>query len=352
MAEREWFEKDFYKVLGVSETASDKDITRAYRKLAKELHPDTNPGSEERFKEVSAAYDVVGDAEKRKEYDEVRRMGPVPGGFASGSYGDFGDIGDILGGLFGRSARQNRARRGDDIETSLHLNFRDAIFGVTTSVSLPSNDACGTCRGTGASPGTSMVSCSTCQGRGVLADDQGPFGISRTCPTCHGRGGRLERPCTSCGGSGRQASSRKVQVRLPAGVEDGQRIRVKGKGGPGLHGGPSGDLYVDVRVGSDPRFGRRGRHVTTSHSLTMTEAALGTTVTVPTLEDEVTLKVAAGTQPGTTLRVKGRGVPASGKHPTGDLLVTLNVRIPDELTNEQRKLIEKLAATFDGKEES
>lgn len=353
MAEREWFEKDFYKVLGVSETASDKEITRAYRKLAKELHPDTNTGSEERFKEVTAAYDVIGDAEQRKEYDEVRRMGPMPsgpGGYGGAPFGDFGDISDILGGLFGRSGRQTRSRRGDDLETTLTLNFRDSIFGVTTTVSLPSSDNCTTCRGTGASPGTSMVACVTCQGRGVLADDQGPFGISRTCPTCHGRGGRLERPCDACGGSGRQSSSRKVQVRLPAGVEDGQRIRVKGKGGPGLQGGPSGDLYVDVRVSPDARFARRGRHVTTSTTISVTDALLGSTVSVPTLDDPVTLKVSPGTQPGTTLRVKGRGVPAQGKHPTGDLLVTVAVHMPSELSDEQRSLVEQLAKSFRSKD--
>ena len=353
MAEREWFEKDFYKVLGVSETASDKDITRAYRKLAKELHPDTNPGSEERFKEVTAAYDVVGDAEKRKEYDEVRRLGPMaggPGGFGGAPFGDYGDIGDILGGLFGRTGRQSRSRRGDDLETSLTLNFRDSIFGVTTTVSLPSTDNCTICRGTGASPGTSMVTCGTCNGRGVLADDQGPFGISRTCPSCHGRGGRLERPCGACGGSGREASSRKVQVRLPAGVEDGQRIRVKGKGGAGLNGGPPGDLYVDVRVIPDVRFSRRGRHVTTTASIGVTDAILGTTVSVPTLDDVVTLKISPGTQPGTTLRVKGRGVPSHGKHATGDLLVTVAVHVPSDLTDEQRKLVEKLDESFGSKD--
>ena len=351
MAEREWFEKDFYKVLGVSETATDKEITRAYRKLAKELHPDTHPGSEEQFKEVTAAYDVIGDAEKRKEYDEVRRLGPAAGGFSGGQqFGDFGDLGDIFGGIFGRSGRTTRARRGDDIETALHLNFRDAVFGVTTSVSLPSHDNCSVCHGSGASPGTSMTACVTCQGRGVLADDQGPFSLSRTCPTCHGRGGRLEKPCTACGGSGRQASSRSVQVRLPAGVDDGQRIRVKGKGAPGRHGGPAGDLYVDVHVTSDSRFARRGRHVTTTVSIPVTDALLGSTVSVPTLDDPVTLKIAAGTQPGTTMRVKGRGVPAHGKSAAGDLLVTVTVEIPTPLNDAQRALIEQLASSLKSEE--
>lgn len=350
MAEREWLEKDFYKVLGVSESATDKEITRAYRKLAKEHHPDANEGRDDRFKEISAAYDVLGDAERRKEYDELRRLGPTAGfgqyGNAGGQRVDFGDFGDLFGGLFGNQGRRARPQRGDDLETALHLNFRDAVFGVTTSVNLPSNDACRHCGGNGAEPGTGIITCATCQGRGVLADDQGPFSLSRMCPTCHGRGGRVERPCSVCGGSGRAASSRKVQVRIPAGVEDGQRIRVKGKGSPGSSGGSAGDLFVDVHVTPDARFGRKGRHVTTSHAVTVTEAMLGTTITVPTLDEDVTLKVAAGTQSGTTMRVRGRGVPASGRHPVGDLLVTVQVTIPRTLTKEQTRLVEKLAATF------
>ncbi len=354
MAEREWFEKDFYKVLGVSSTATDKEITRAYRKLAKEHHPDTNPGSEEKFKEISGAYDVLGDEAKRKEYDEVRRLGPAAAGFGGGNPGaygnvDFGDLGDIFGGLFGNGGgrRRPRAQRGEDIETVLHLNFRDAVFGVTTSVNLPSQENCRTCGGNGAAPGTGFVTCATCAGRGVLADDQGPFSLSKMCPICHGRGGRVERPCTSCGGSGREASSRKVQVRIPAGVEDGQRIRIKGKGGPGVNGGAAGDLFVDVHVTPDARFGRRGRHLTATAHVSVTEAMLGSTVNVETLDEPVTLKVAPGTQSGTTLRVRGRGVPAGGKHPVGDLLVAVHVDIPRTLTKEQTRLVEKLAATFD-----
>ena len=357
MAEREWFETDYYKVLGVSDSATDKEITRAYRKLAKEHHPDTNPGSEEKFKEISVAYDVLGDAAKRKEYDEVRRLGPAAAGFggAPGGYSnvDFGDLGDIFGGLFGNGGgrRRPRAQRGEDIETVLHLNFRDAVFGVTTSVNLPSQSHCRACGGNGAAPGTGFVTCATCAGRGVLADDQGPFSLSKMCPTCHGRGGRVERPCASCGGSGREASSRKVQVRIPAGVEDGQRIRVKGKGGTGVNGGATGDLFVDVHVTPDTRFGRRGRHVTTTSHVSITDAMLGTTAVIETLDDPVTLKIAAGTQSGTTLRVRGRGVPASGKHAAGDLLVNVHVDIPRSLTKEQQILVEKLAATFSKDEE-
>ena len=348
MAEREWFEKDYYKVLGVAETATDKEITRAYRKLAKALHPDTNPGSEERFKEVSAAYDVLGDAAKRKEYDEVRRLGPTGGAFGGATgpggfrfSGDIGDLGDLFGGLFGQ--RRPRAQRGADLETSLHLGFAEAVRGVTTTVTLPSDEVCRTCQGTGAAPGTSPVTCERCGGRGVLNDDQGPFAMSSVCPVCHGRGTRVVTPCPTCHGTGREPSTRRVNVRVPAGVVDGQRIRLKGKGAPGAQGGPAGDLFVDVHVTPDPRFGRRGRHLTTTVTVGVTQAILGATVAVPTLEEPVTLKVPAGTQPGTTMRVRGRGVPAAGKHAAGDLLVTIAVALPTELTRDQRAAVERLA---------
>ncbi len=347
MAEREWFDKDYYKVLGLSSSATDKEITRAYRKLAKELHPDTNPGSEEKFKEISAAYDVLGDADKRKEYDEVRRLGPAAAGFGGGfnAHGaDFGDLGDLFGGLFG--GRRARAARGADVETALHLAFRDAVTGVTTTVTLPSNDACHTCGGRGAAPGSGYVTCERCGGRGVLNDDQGPFAMSSVCPVCQGRGGRIVTPCASCAGTGREPSSRRVNVRIPPGVVDGQRIRLKGKGGAGTKGGPAGDLFVDVHVAKDPQFSRRGRDVTTSVSVPVTAAILGTTVSVPTLEEPVTLKVAPGTQAGQTLRVRGRGVPANAKHPAGDLLVTIQVAIPTTLTKDQRSAVERLASAL------
>ncbi|HEY5437843.1 MAG TPA: molecular chaperone DnaJ [Acidimicrobiales bacterium] len=354
MAEREWFDKDYYKVLGLSSSATEKEITRAYRKLAKSSHPDTNPGSEEKFKEVSVAYDVLGDAEKRKEYDDVRRLGPAAAGFGGpaspGGFnfqtGDFGDLGDLFGGLFGGGGRRQRAQRGADLETALHLSFRDAVMGVTTSVSLPSTDPCHTCGGRGAAPGTGVTTCERCQGRGVLNDDQGPFAMSSVCPVCQGRGGRIQTPCPTCHGTGREPSSRKVNVRIPAGVIDGQRIRLKAKGNAGVHGGPPGDLFVDVHVSPDARFDRRGRNVTTTVDVPLTAAILGTTVDVPTLDDPVTLKVPAGTQPSTTMRVRGRGVPAGGKNAAGDLLVTVNVTIPKKLNKEQRALVEKLSASL------
>lgn len=354
MAEREWFEKDYYKVLGLTSSATDREITRAYRKLAKQYHPDSNPGSEERFKEISAAYDVLGDDVKRKEYDEIRRLGPAAGRFAgagpgAGGFnfqtGDFGDLGDLFGGLFGGSRRQ-RAQRGADLETALHLSFRDAVKGVTTTVSLPSNEACHTCKGTGGAPGSQFVSCERCGGRGTINDDQGPFAMSSMCPVCQGRGGRYAEVCPTCHGAGREPSSRRVNVRVPAGVADGQRIRLKGKGNPGAHGGAAGDLFVDVHVAPDQRFERRGRHITTSVKIPFTQAILGTTVEVATLDEPVTLKVPAGTQPGTTMRVRGAGVPASGKNPAGDLLVTVTVSLPKKLSRHQRGLVEQLAASL------
>jgi molecular chaperone DnaJ len=349
MAEREWFDTDYYAVLGVSSTATDQEITRAYRSLAKKNHPDTNPGKEETFKKISAAYDVLGDAAKRKEYDEVRRLGPAAAGFGGGAPGgfngaDLGDFGDIFSGLFG--GRRQRAQRGADLETSLHLSFRDAVTGIETQVHLPSETPCGTCRATGAAPGSSVTTCERCQGRGVLNDDQGPFSLSSVCPQCNGRGGRVERPCASCHGSGRELSQRRVKVRIPAGVDDAQRIVLKGKGAPGTHGGPAGNLFVNVHVAPDLTFARKGRHLTTTVRVSFPDAALGTTVEVPTFDEPVSVKVAPGTQSGTTMRVRGRGVPAAGKHPLGDLLVTVQVDVPRELSGEQRRLIEKLRKTL------
>jgi molecular chaperone DnaJ len=356
-AQREWFEKDYYKVLGVVSTATDKEITRAYRKLAKQYHPDANPGSEERFKEISAAYDVLGDADKRKEYDEVRKHGPLSGGFSGAPGGgtfrmeDMGDLGDLFGGLFGnRRAQQRGPQRGADMEAALHLSFQDAVHGVTTSVNVPQDARCSNCRGTGAAPGTSTHTCPRCGGTGNLNDNQGLFSLSTVCPDCVGRGQLFDTPCPVCLGSGTERKVRSVKVRIPAGVEDGQRIRVKGRGAPGQGVAPPGDLFVVVHVGAHANFGRSGRNLTITVPLTFPEAALGTTVTVPTLESKVTLKVPPGTQSGKVLRVRGRGVPAgngrnAGK--PGDLLVKVEVVVPTELTDEQRAAIESLAKVSD-----
>jgi molecular chaperone DnaJ len=354
-------DKDYYEVLGVSSTATDKEITRAYRKLAKQFHPDANPGAEDRFKEITAAYDVLGDAAKRKEYDDVRRLAASGlGGFGGGFGGPGGatfriedlDLSDLLGGLGttfggGRRGRGAGPRRGADVEAELHLSFEDAVRGVTTSVHVAGEARCETCNGSGAAPGTSPVTCPTCHGRGSLDDNQGLFSLSRVCPQCAGRGTVVETPCPTCRGSGVTRRTRDVKVRIPAGVEDGQRIRVKGRGAPGRGNGPAGDLYVTVRVARHPIFGRRGRNLTLTVPVTYSEAALGSTVTVPTLDGPVTLKIPAGTSSGQTFRVKGRGVPAQGRSGAGDLLVSTEVAVPKKLTKQQKAAVEELARLSD-----
>jgi molecular chaperone DnaJ len=361
--QREWFEKDYYKVLGVDEGASAKDITKAYRKLARELHPDKNPGdaaAEERFKEVSGAYDVLGNEERRAEYDEVRRMGPMagmggtraPGGRGGFTFniGDMqdGGLGDILGSMFGRGARGGPSgvgpRRGADLETSLTIEFADAARGLTTALHLTTDATCSTCGGSGARPGTSPRVCSNCGGRGVIDDNQGMFSFSSPCPVCQGQGSVIDDPCPTCRGSGIEKRPREVKTRLPAGVRDGQTIRIKGRGAPGRNGGPSGDLLVHITVKPHERFGRKGDDLTVTVPVTFAEAALGGDIDVPTLDDaRVTLRLKPGTQSGSRHRVRGKGIET--KRHTGDLIVTVHVDVPRDLTDEQRDAIEALART-------
>jgi molecular chaperone DnaJ len=365
--QREWFDTDYYAALGVGESASEKEISRAYRKLAKQYHPDANQGdikAEERFKEVSAAYEVLGDPEKRKEYDEVRRMvaaGVGPGGvggFGSGGnvrfdFSDLGgdDLGDLFGGLFGRAGgRATRPRgaggphRGADLETELYLDFDDAVTGVTTPVRFTADAACSTCRGSGASPGTTPQACPQCHGTGDVVVDQGPFSFAQVCPHCGGRGQVVTDPCSTCRGTGVERRQREVKVRIPAGVADRQRIRVKGRGAAGRNGGPAGDLYVVVSVRPHPLFGRKGRNLTVTVPITFAEASLGAQVRVPTMTEPVTVKVAPGTQSGTTVRVRGRGIEA--KNGKGDLLVTFEVAVPKKLSGTEREAVEALARTL------
>ncbi len=366
-AQREWLDKDFYKVLGVSKDASAKEIKSEYRKLSRKYHPDANPDNpkaEDRFKEISAAYDVLGDETKRKEYDDIRRLGPLGGAFGGGGgpgpgAGGFnfdpsgvGDIGDLLGGLFGRGGagrQQGRqrgagsAQKGRDLETTLHLSFEDAVHGITTAVNLVSEAQCETCRGSGSKPGSRASACGQCHGQGVVDDNQGMFSFSRPCPMCSGRGVLITDPCNDCSGNGTTRRPRDIKVRIPAGVKNGQRIKVKGRGEPGAFGGPAGDLFVVIDVAAHGLFGRKAKHLTINAPVTFAEAALGTKITVPTLEgDTVTLKVPAGTKTGQTFRVKGRGV--KSKKSTGDLLVTVEVDVPAELTDKQREALEAYAA--------
>jgi molecular chaperone DnaJ len=362
-AQREWFEKDYYAALGVPSGASQKEITSAYRKLARQHHPDANPGNtaaEERFKEISAAYDVIGDPERRKEYDQVRAMGPIGGG--PGGMGGMGfdgtrnnatNLGDLLGNLFGRGEESGFGpggpfsrgpQRGVDLEADLHLSFLDSIKGVTTSVNLVSEVTCPDCHGNGAAPGTTPRVCPECHGRGVLDDNQGFFSFSRPCTNCGGRGVFIDSPCPTCSGAGVTTRPRMVKVKLPEGVRDGQQIRLKGKGGPGRNNGPAGDLYVRVHVEPHPVFGREGDHLTVTVPVTFPEAALGADIKVPTIDgDSVTIRLPAGTPSGRIFRVRSRGVATSnGSAARGDLLVTVEVAVPLTLNDAERSAIEAL----------
>jgi len=368
--QREWFEKDYYAALGISSSASEKDIQKTYRQLAKEFHPDANPGdakSEERFKDISAANDVLGDPEKRKEYDEVRAMVASGGGSSYGAPGGFGgspfsggaqydgDLGDILGDLFSRRRPRGQSHRrgperGPDLETNIALDFLEAVNGLTTSVALTSDAPCSVCHGSGAEPGFRPVECSSCGGRGEVIVDQGPFSFSQVCPACGGRGQVVEHPCKKCRGKGVERKKREVKVRIPAGVKNGQRIRVEKRGGAGRFGGPPGDLYVVVKVKPDDIFGRSGAaDLTIKVPITFSEAALGAVVMVPTLSEPVKVKVPPGTQNNKTVRVRGRGVPR--KKP-GDLLVTFELAVPKKLNPQERSALEALgeASTINPRE--
>jgi molecular chaperone DnaJ len=356
---REWFEKDYYQVLGVAKNASQGEIKKAYRKLAQRYHPDANPGdatAEERFKEISAAYDVVGDETKRKQYDQVRDMassGFGPGGFPGAGPGGpsgrrmgfedvgFGaDLGDLFGMFGGRAGGRTRPVRGADLETEVRISFEEAMSGTTVPVRIQGPAPCPRCGGSGAEPGTSPVTCPQCGGAGAVSVNQGFFQMTQTCPRCHGSGRVVEDPCTTCRGSGSVRSTRSFQVKIPAGVKDGARIRLAGKGEPGPAGAPAGDLYVGVRVAPHRVFGRKGNDLTLTLPITFAEAALGANVGVPTLNGTVTLKVPAGTQSGQTFRVRGKGAPKKGGR--GDLLVTVDVQVPTKLSREEKQLVRQL----------
>ena len=382
MSTRDFIEKDYYAALGVPKDADAAAIKKAYRKLARDLHPDKNPGNvdaESRFKDVSEAYDVLSDPKRRAEYDEARRLfgagagrgfprsgGGFPGGgqpfdlndlfgqAAAGGTGRAGPggLGDILGGIFGAGAGGARGRttaagsaRGQDVETEATLSFEEAVLGVTVPLRMQSPGTCPTCNGNGARPGTTPHTCPVCSGAGVTSRSKGAFAFSEPCRTCRGTGQVVEDPCPTCAGNGITSQTRTITVRIPAGVKDGQRIRLPGKGAPGRRGGPPGDLFVVVHVSEHELLGRKGDDLTLTVPITFTEAALGTTLTVPTLDGDVSLKVPPGTASGRTLRVRGHGVP--GKNRSGDLLVTVEVAVPLRLTPEQRELLEKLAVAMD-----
>ena len=372
MTSADWANKDFYKVLGVAKDASAADIKKAYRKLARANHPDSHPGdqaAEERFKAIAEAYDVVGDAEKRKQYDELRSGLGSFGPFSTGGAGtppfDFGDVfsgggtrttsggggfSDLFGGMFGggggaRTRTTSSPRRGADIETEATIGFADSIDGVTVSLRLSSDAPCPDCSGTGARAGTLPRVCPDCEGVGMRAASVGgAFTMNETCPTCHGRGLVVDDPCPTCHGSGRGMSNRVISARIPAGVKDGQRIRLRGKGAPGERGGPAGDLFVNVHVTSHPLFGRKGDNLTLTVPVSFDEAALGAEIKVPTLSGApVTLRIPPGTPNGRSFRVRGRGVtrtsgPAKGS--AADLIVTVEVQVPAALDQKAREAVQ------------
>jgi molecular chaperone DnaJ len=355
---KDFLEKDYYKALDVSKNASADEIKKSYRKLARKYHPDANKGdpkAEERFKEISEAYNVLSDAKRRKEYDDARSLfgsgvfrTPGQGGNARGFPFDLDDLlgrsgtgtgglGDILGGVFGTSTRsQPRARRGADVETEATLSFSEALDGTTVSLRLTSDAACPACQGTGAKSGTVPRVCPTCQGTGVSSRNLGSFAFSEPCRECRGRGLVVDDPCPVCSGSGRAPSTRTVAARIPAGVADGQRIRLRGKGAPGERGGPAGDLYVRVHVTPHPVFGRSADNLTVTVPVTFPEAALGSEIKVPSPRGApVSVRIPAGTPNGRTFRVRGKGAKRSdGTY--GDLLVTVSVQVPRDLTGAAR----------------
>lgn len=371
MTSADWARKDFYKTLGVKKDAGADEIKKAYRRLARENHPDSNPGDtakHDRFKEVAEAYDVIGDPANRTKYDQMRTAtggfgGGFPGGFGGrggATTGGFdindllheqqgGGIGDLFGGLFGGGARprgqQAAPRRGADLDTEATIGFADALEGVTISLRLSSDAPCGTCNGTGGKPGTSPRICPECDGAGMVAASAGgAFTLNETCPRCAGRQLVYDEPCPTCHGSGRGRSSRTIQARIPAGVKDGQRIRLRGKGAAGERGGSPGDLFVTVKVAPHRLFGRSGDNLTLTVPVSFDEAALGAEIKVPTLGGApVTVRVPAGTPNGRTFRVRGRGLPgkdAQGTPRTGDLLVTVEVHVPASLNAEARTALE------------
>jgi molecular chaperone DnaJ len=359
----DWLEKDFYAVLGVSQDAPAEDIKKSYRKLAQQHHPDANPGdpgAEERFKEISEAYATLSNPEQRKEYDQVRRLAATGGFGGFGGQGGFGgyggqqvrfeDLSDLLGGfgdLFGGGGRSRGGpTRGTDLQTELTISFEDAAHGVTTAVNLRGATHCSVCGGSGAEPGTAVTTCPTCNGRGVVAQNQGFFSFSQLCPQCNGAGRLIEQPCSNCRGTGTETRTREVKVRVPAGVADGATLRLKGKGAPGANGGPSGDLLLRVRVGASSTFGRKGNDLTLTVPITYGEAVLGTKIEVPTLNGGVKLKVPAGTPSGKTFRVRGSGIaPEQGR--AGDLLVTVQVAVPKKVSKEEKRILEELESIRD-----
>jgi molecular chaperone DnaJ len=346
--------KDPYKTLGVAKNASDEDIKKAYRKLARENHPDRNPddtAAEERFKDIQGAYDILSDPEKRKAYDSGGGIFGGAGGFDPGAFrGGFGGLGDIFSDILGGrgGGATPRPERGRDLETDVHVSFEQAMEGAQVTVSVPLSLPCPTCHGTGAKPGTSPTICSRCHGRGVEAESQGLFSISQPCRQCGGTGTEVKDPCPTCQGNGRTRQVKRYPVNIPAGVRDGTRLRLAGKGEAGPRGGPAGDIFVVTRVGDSPIFKRKGANLEVEVPITIPEAIRGATIEVPTLSGTKRIRVPPGTQHGTVQRLRGEGPPKLGGRGRGDIHYRLAIDVPSSLSREQSEAVDDLAAVMDG----
>ncbi|MFL6299490.1 MAG: molecular chaperone DnaJ [Terriglobales bacterium] len=350
--------RDYYEVLGVERSCTEQELKSAYRKLAMQYHPDRNPGdsvAEEKFKEASEAYSVLASPDKRQRYDRFGHAGVNGGGFGAGGSGfeevifqDFGDLfGDLFGGMFsgaGGGRRRNRAQRGDDLRVDLKLEFEEAVFGTEREVRFRRHEACDTCNGSGAQPGKSKVTCTTCGGQGQVRMQRSFLSIAQTCPSCRGAGTVITDPCKTCRGEGYQLREKVLSVTIPEGVEDGTQIRHTGQGQPGANGGPAGDLYVVLDVKEHSFFEREGKDLYCVVPVSFPQASLGAEITIPTLYGDHVLKVPEGTQSGTSLRVKGKGVPILRGHGKGDLIVEVRVQTPAKLNKRQRELLQELAA--------
>lgn len=359
--------RDYYEVLGVAKGASGDEIKKAFRKLAVQFHPDRNPGdkaAEEKFKELNEAYEVLSDDKKRQMYDQFGHAG-TQGGFGGGGPGGFdfsqgfgggsmNDIfGDIFSDLFGggggrgrsRGGARSRGRPGADLQTTIDVTFEESAFGTEKVISIQKATSCGTCTGTGAKPGTQAQECPACRGSGQEMFQQGFFSISRPCSRCHATGQIIQNPCADCRGSGQQRKTSKIAVKVPAGVSSGQRLKLRGEGEAGEHGGPAGDLYVLINVEDHPFFVREDDDVICDAPITFTQAALGTDLTVPTLDGKVSLKIPAGTQSHKFMRLKGKGFPRLQAYGRGDQLVRVIVEVPAKLSSEQKDLLKKLEKT-------
>ena len=339
--------RDYYEVLGVDRGASSEDLKKAYRRLAMKFHPDrqsTDPKAEEKFKEASEAYEILNDEEKRAAYDRFGHAGVDPNqGGASGFEGSFSDIfGDVFGDIFGGSrGRSDGVSRGSDLRYNLNLTLEQAVGGDTIEIKIPVMTACADCDGTGCAPGSSPTTCPDCNGTGQIRVSQGFFSLQQTCPRCRGQGRTITDPCRSCGGSGRVEKSKTLSVKVPAGVDNGDRIRLTGEGEAGLRGGPPGDLYVQVEVKDHPIFVRDGRHLYCEVPISFPDAALGGQMEVPTLDGRVNLKIPKETQTGKVFRLRGKGVTQVRGGGVGDLLCKVQIETPVELTQQQKELLEK-----------